>query len=99
MVNIFVLIKDYLFDQENLIRHLITWFLNLVIEEEALLQYGVKRHEITDFRKASRNSYKHRNLQTKYEELKLSKSQFSEFPFEKGALERYLEVGKAIQLL
>ena len=49
MVNIFVRIKDYLFDQEDLIRHLITWFLNLVIEEEALLQSGVKLHEITDF--------------------------------------------------
>jgi|GEM_PF-2146929 transposase-like protein len=99
MVNIFVLIKDYLFDQVDLIRHLITLFLNLVIEEEAFLQFGVKRYEITDFRKASKNSYKLRNLQTKYEELKLSKSQFREFPFEKGALEKYLEVGKAIQLL
>lgn len=43
MVNLFSLIKDYLFDQEAGIRQLVTWFLNLVMEEEALLQAGAKR--------------------------------------------------------
>jgi len=37
MVNIISFIKDYLIDQEDGIRQLITWFLNLVMEEEALL--------------------------------------------------------------
>ena len=55
MVDLFSLIKDYLVDQEDGIRHLITWFLNLVMEEEALLQAGAQRYERTDSRKASRN--------------------------------------------
>jgi len=32
MVNLFSLIKDYLIDQEDGIRQLIKWFLNLVME-------------------------------------------------------------------
>ncbi len=38
MVNLFSFIKDCLVDQEDEIRQLITWFLNLVMEEEALLK-------------------------------------------------------------
>jgi len=40
MVNLFSLIKDHLVDQEDGIRQLITWFLNLVMEE-ALFQVGI----------------------------------------------------------
>ena len=58
MVNLFSFIKDYLVDQEAGIRQLITWFLNLVMEEESLFQSGAKRYERTDSRKASRNGYK-----------------------------------------
>ena len=65
MVNLFLLIKDYLVDKEDGIRQLITWFLNLVMEEEALLQAGAQRYERTDSRKASRNGYKPRTLLTK----------------------------------
>ena len=43
MVNLFPLIKDYLVDKDDGIRQLITWFLNLVMEEEALLQAGAQR--------------------------------------------------------
>jgi len=60
MVNLFSLIKDYLVDQKDGTRQLITWFLNLVMEEEALLQAGAHRYELTDSRKASRNGYKPR---------------------------------------
>ena len=45
MVNLFSLIKDYLVDKEDGIRQLITWFLNVVMEEEALLQAGAQRYE------------------------------------------------------
>lgn len=60
MVNFFSLLKDYfvLVDQEAGIYQLITWFLNLVMEEGFLLQSGEKHYEKTDFRKASRNGYK-----------------------------------------
>jgi len=33
----------------------LTWFLNLVMEEETLLQAGAKHYERTDSRNASRN--------------------------------------------
>jgi putative transposase len=96
MVNLFSFIQDYLVDQEDGIRQLITWFLNLVMEEEALIQSGAKRYERTDFRKASRNGYKPRSLKTKYGELELLKPQFREFPFETEVFEKYSRVEKAI---
>jgi putative transposase len=81
MVNLFSLIKDYLVDPEAGIRQLINWFLNFVMEEEALFQAGAQRYERTDSRKVSRNGYKPRTLLTKCEELELLKLQFREFPF------------------
>ena len=50
MVNLFSFIEDYLVDKEDGIRQLLTWFLNLVMEEEALLQTGAQRYERTDSR-------------------------------------------------
>jgi putative transposase len=57
MVDIFSFMKDYLLDREDGIRQLLTWFLNLVMEEEALLQTGAKRYDLTGSRKASVNGY------------------------------------------
>lgn len=96
MLDLFSLIKDYLVDQEDGIRCLITWFLNLVMEEEALLQAGAQRYERTDSRKASRNGYKPRTLLTRYGELELLKPQFREFPFETQVFEKYSRVEQAI---
>ena len=96
MVNLFSFIKDYLVDQEDGIRQLITWFLNLVMEEEALLQAGAQRYERTASRKGSRNGYKPRTLLTKYGELELLKPQFREFPFETQVFEKYSMVEKSI---
>jgi putative transposase len=96
MVNLFLLIKDYLVDKENGICQLIKWFLNVVLEEEALLQAGAQRYERTDLRKASRNGYKPRTLLTKYGELELLKPQFHEFPFETQVFDKYSRVEKAI---
>lgn len=96
MVNLFSFIKDYLVYQEDGIRQLITWFLNLVMEEEALLQAGAQRYERTASRKGSRNGYKPRTLLTKYGELELLKPQFREFPFETQVFEKYSRVEKSI---
>ncbi len=57
MVDIVSFIKDYLLDREDGIRQLLTWFLNLAMEEEVLLQSGAKRYELTDSRKASASGY------------------------------------------
>lgn len=48
MVKIFSLIRAHLFNQKDEIYHLITWFLNLLIENEAFLQSGAKSYERTD---------------------------------------------------
>ncbi|NLM98366.1 MAG: IS256 family transposase, partial [Halanaerobiaceae bacterium] len=96
MVDLFSLIKDYLVDQEDGIRCLITWYLNLVMEEEALLQAGAQRYERTDSRKASRNGYKPRTLLTTYGELELLKPQFREFHFQTQIIETYSRVEQSI---
>jgi putative transposase len=96
MVDLFGFIKDYLFDHEAGLRQIITWFLNLVMEEEALAQSGAQRYERTDSRKASRNGYKSRTLLTRYGKIELSKPQFREVPFETQVFERYSRVENAI---
>ena len=60
------LIEDYLSDQENGMKTLITWFLNQVMLQEALQQAGAAQYERTDARKAHRNGYKDRSLKTRY---------------------------------
>ena len=92
MVNLFSLIEDYLVDKEDGIRQLITWFLNLAMEEEALLQADAQRYERTDSRKAMRNGYEPRTILTKYGELELLKPQFREFSFETQVFDKYSRV-------
>ena len=82
MFNLMSLIEDYLVDQDDGMRKLLTWFINFVMEQEALHQANAQRYERIDSRKASRNGYKPRTLQTKYGKLELLKPQFREFPFE-----------------
>ncbi|MFY9133245.1 MAG: IS256 family transposase, partial [Candidatus Methanoculleus thermohydrogenotrophicum] len=41
-------IEDYLSDQENGMKTLITWFLNQVMLQEALQQAGAAQYERTD---------------------------------------------------
>jgi len=77
-------------------RKLLTWFINFVMEQEALHQANAQRYERIDSRKASRNGYKPRTLQTKYGKLELSKPQFREFPFETKVFEKYSRVETAI---
>ena len=62
------LIEDYLSDQENGMKTLITGFLNQVMLAEALQQAGAAQYERTDARKAHRNGYKDRSLKTRYGE-------------------------------
>jgi len=96
MFNLLSLIEDYLVDQDDGMRKLLTWFINFVMEQEALHQANAQRYERIDSRKASRNGYKPRTLQTKYGKLELSKPQFREFPFETKVFEKYSRVETAI---
>lgn len=89
-------IADYLSDQEDGMRNLITAFLNQVMLVEALQQAGAAQYERTDARKAHRNGYKDRSLKTRYGETVLRKPQFREFPFETQVFGRYARAEKAI---
>jgi len=55
------LIEDYLSDQENGMKNLITGFLNQVMLAETLQQVGAVQYERTDTRKAHRNGYNARS--------------------------------------
>ena len=91
------LIEDYLSDQENGMKTLITWFLNQVMLAEALQQAGAAQYERTDARKAHRNGYKDRSPKTRYGETVLRKPQFREFPLETQVFGRYARVEKALE--
>jgi putative transposase len=56
------LIEDYLVDQEEGLKGLLTWFLNLVMQLEAMEQIEAEPYERADSRKAHRNGYKDRSL-------------------------------------
>ena len=86
------LIEDYLSDNENGMKTLITWFLNEVMLLEALQQAGAEQYERTDVRRAHRNGYKDRSLKTRYGETILHKPHLREFPFEKQIFGRHSRV-------
>jgi putative transposase len=92
----FAFIEDYLSDQENGMKTLITWFLNQAMLQEALQQAGATPYERTNARKTHRNGYKNRSLKTRYGETILRKPQFRELPFETQVFGRYARVEKAL---
>ena len=95
-MDILAFIEDYLIDQEDGMKNLITGFLNQVMLAEALQQAGAAQYERTDARKAHRNGYKDRSLKTRYGETILRKPQFRELPFETQVFGRYARVEKAL---
>jgi len=90
------IIEDFLTDQSEGMRAVITWFLNLVMQLEALQQAGADRHERTPTRTAHRNGTRDRTLVTRYGDLVLAKPQFRERPFETQVFGRYARVEKAL---
>ena len=68
-MEIFELIEDYLIDQDDGLKKLLTWFLNLVMQLEAISQSGAKPFERNEMRTAQRNGYKERSLKTRVGEL------------------------------
>jgi putative transposase len=89
-------LEDYLYDQEDGLKKLLTWFLNLVMQLEAIEQINADPYERVESRKAHRNGYKERSLKTRVGELKLKKPQFREIPFETKVFDRYSRVEKAL---
>jgi putative transposase len=95
-MDILDLLQDYLVDQEEGMKNLLIWFLNLVMQLEALQQVGAEPYQRIDTRKAHRNGYKERTLKTRVGEITLQKPQFREFPFETEVFGRYSRVEKAM---
>ena len=91
------LIRDYVIDQEDTMKKLITFFLNLVMEHEAEQQIGATRYERSDKRKAHRNGKRSRCLKTKYGDIVLDKPDLREKPFETVVFDRYSRVERSLE--
>ncbi len=90
------LMEDYLINQEDGLKKLLTWFLNLVMQLEATQQSGSELYQRIESRKAHRNGYKERSLKTRVGELKLKKPQLREKSFETKIFDRYSRLEKAL---
>jgi putative transposase len=90
------LLEDYLIDQDDGLKKLLTWFLNLVMQLEAIQQSDAEPYQRIDSRKAYRNGYKERSLKTRVGEIRLKKPQFREISFETKVFDRYSRVEKAL---
>jgi len=91
------LVRDYFIDQDETMKKLITFFLNLVMESEAEQQAGATRYERSENRTAHRNGKRSRSLKTKYGDIVLDKPEFREKPFQTVVFDRYSRVERALE--
>ncbi len=75
-MELFDLLADYLIDQDDVLRKLLTWFYNLVTQLEAIQQCGAEPYERSDGRTTQRNGHKKRTLKTRVGDLVLEKPRF-----------------------
>jgi transposase-like protein len=92
------LIEDYLIDRNDGMKNVITWFLNQVMQQEALNQIQALPYERTGQRKARRNGIRKRSLKTLHGEVILDKPQFREVPFRTQVFDRYSRVEKSLRI-
>lgn len=92
------LIEDYLIDRNEGMKQVLTWFLNQVMQQEALNQIQALPYERTGQRKARRNGTRKRSLKTIHGEVVLDKPQFREFPFKTQVFERYSRVENSLRI-
>ena len=92
------LIDDYLIDRNDGMKKLITWFLNQVMQQEALNQIKARPYERTGHRIARRNGIRKRSLKTIHGEVMLDKPQFREVPFKTEVFDRYSRVEKSLRV-
>jgi len=96
-MNLKEVVLDYLTDNEEGMKNLITWFLNEVMQEEADQQAGAGRYRRTSSRKTYRNGQRKRTLKTRHGELLLTKPQLRNNPFQTKIFERYSRTEKALE--
>jgi putative transposase len=92
------LIEDYLVDRNEGMKNVITWFLNQVMQQEALNQIKARPYERTDQRRARRNGIRKRSLKTIHGEVLLDKPQFREVPFRTQVFDKYSRVEKSLRI-
>jgi transposase-like protein len=90
-------VRNYLADNDEGMKQVITWFLNEVMQEEAERQAGAGRYRRTSSRKAYRNGQRKRTLKTRHGELTLDKPQLRDTPFQTKVFERYSRTEKALE--
>ncbi len=95
-MEIFDLLEDYLIDQDDGLKKLLIWFLNLVMQLEAIQQSGAEPYERNEARIAQRNGYKERNLKTRVGEIVLKKPQFRDKSFKSCIFDKYSRVEVAL---
>jgi len=96
-MNLLDFVRDYLTDQDEAMKKLITLFLNLVMEYELEQQTGTSRYERSDNRTAHRNGKRSRTLKTKYGDIVLDKPDIREKPFQTIIFDRYSRVERALE--
>ncbi len=95
-MDIFELIEDYLIDQDDGLKKLLTWFFNLAMQLEAIQQSGAEPYERNEARTTQRNGYKERSLKTRVGELILKKPQFRGRTFKSCIFDKYSRVELAL---
>ena len=91
------LIRGFLKDNREGKKQLIEWFLNEVMDREAMDQIRAEWYERSEQRKAHRNGKRKRSLKTSDGDLTLEKPQIREFPFETQVFDRYSRVERAVE--
>jgi len=79
-------------------KNVITWFLNQVMQQEALNQIRAGPYERTGKRRGRRNGIRKRSLKTIHGEVILDKPQFREVPFKTQVFDRYSRVEKSLRI-
>jgi transposase-like protein len=91
------LVVNYLTDNEEGMRNLITRFLNEVLQAEANELAGAGRYERAGSRRTYRNGTRKRSLKSRYGSLSLDKPLLRDIPFKTQIFERYSRVEKALE--
>jgi len=96
-MNILDFVRDYLTDQDEAMKKLLTFFLNLVMEYELDQQTGASRYEHSETRTAYRNGKRSRTLKTRHGDIIIEKPDLREKPFQTVVFDRYSRVERAIE--
>ncbi len=91
------LIKLFIEDRIEGKKEFITWFLNNVMNEEAIEQLNAEKYERSNERKGYRNGYKKRKLNTLDGELILNKPDIRSGSFTTSVFDKYSTLEKALE--